>query len=70
MSKLAGLPDHDLDRMIKAHLDEMLAWAEGRRSYTNYGPHEPYTPDAIARMDAAEVEKHANAIRGLVALVR
>ncbi len=35
----------------------MMDWAEGRRSWTNLGPHEPYTPDVIARMDTAEVEK-------------
>lgn len=34
-----------------------LDWAEGRRSYTNMGPFEPYTPDVIAVMDAQEVVK-------------
>jgi hypothetical protein len=34
-----------------------LDWAEGRRSWTNLGPHEPYTPDVIATMDAQEVVK-------------
>lgn len=41
--------------------DEALAraldWAEGRRSWCNLGPHEPYTPDVIAVMDAQEVVK-------------
>ena len=35
----------------------MLDWAEGKRSWTNLGPHEPYTPDVIAVMDAQEVVK-------------
>src|SRR3954451_1519226 len=29
------------------HLAEMADWVEGRRSWTNLGPHEPYTPDVI-----------------------
>ena len=33
------------------------AWAEGRRSYCNLGPHPPYTPEVIAVMDAQEVVK-------------
>lgn len=34
-----------------------LAWADGRRSWINLGPREPYTPDVIAVMDAQEVVK-------------
>ena len=34
-----------------------LAWADGRRSWTNLGQYEPYTPAVIAVMDAAEVVK-------------
>lgn len=34
-----------------------LDWAEGRRSWCNLGPYEPYTPDVIAVMDAQEVVK-------------
>ncbi len=37
--------------------DLMMAWAVGRRSWTNFGPHAPYTPDVIAVMDAQEVVK-------------
>lgn len=50
----AALRDH--------HLSEMEDWSPGgTRSWTNYGPNEPYTPDVIAAMDAAEVAKHASA---------
>ena len=40
----------------EAH-EVMMDWAQGKRSWTNLGPNVPYTPDVIARMDAAEVEK-------------
>jgi hypothetical protein len=32
-------------------------WAGGNRSWTNFGPHEPYTPAVVAVMDAQEVVK-------------
>ncbi|QXC59346.1 hypothetical protein KSP35_13130 [Aquihabitans sp. G128] len=35
----------------------MGEWVAGRRSWINLGPDAPYTPDVIAAMDAAEVEK-------------
>lgn len=38
-------------------LELARAWADGRRSWMNLGPHEPYTPDVIAAMDAQEVVK-------------
>lgn len=59
----------EVEQSIDRHYRLMLDWAEGRRSWINLGPHEPHTPDVIARMDAAEVEKHAAAIRGLTALL-
>jgi hypothetical protein len=37
--------------------DLMMDWAMGRRSWINLGPHEPYTPDVVAAMDAQEVLK-------------
>lgn len=59
----------EIEEMIGEHMAAVADWAEGRRSWTNLGPHEPYTPDVIARMDAAEVDKHASAIRALAALL-
>lgn len=38
-------------------MQHALDWAEGRRSFTNFGPWPPYTPDVIATMDAQEVVK-------------
>lgn len=46
-------------------LAECRDWLEGRRSWCNLGPHEPYTPDVITRMDAAEIDKRAAMIRAL-----
>ncbi len=43
------------------HLESMQDWLEGRRSWINYGPNEPYTPAVIAVMDTQEVIKHAAA---------
>ena len=60
-------PTAYLRERLTYHLELMEAWADGQRSWTNYGPDAPYTPDVIARMDAAEVEKHASAVRGYVA---
>jgi len=59
-AEYAALRDH--------HLSEMKDWIEGRRSWTNLGPHEPYTPDVIAAMDAQEVVKHAAAAQAYGAL--
>ena len=36
----------------------------------NLGPHEPYTPDVIARMDAAEVSKWGAAVATYTHLLR
>lgn len=47
---------------------EMLDWLEGRRSWMNLGPHDPYTPDVVSVMDAQEVVKRSAAIVALVAL--
>lgn len=44
---------------IKELIDD---WVAGRRSYTNFGPHAPYTPDVVAAMDAQEVVKLATAL--------
>ena len=42
-------------------------WVAGRRSWTNLqGMTDDYTPDVIARMDAAEVDKLAALHRMLV----
>lgn len=64
--------DEDPTAWFEAKIAEyatvMMDWTEGRRSYTNFGPNAPYTPDVIARMDAAEVQKHAAAIEGLLAI--
>lgn len=59
----------EVEAKIAEHHALLLEWAEGRRSWVNLGPFAPYTPDVIARIDAAEVEKHAAAIRGLTALL-
>ena len=50
-----------VDRPTTAHQarELMLDWAEGKRSWANFGPDEPYTPDVIAAMDTQEVEKWA-----------
>ncbi len=40
--------------------NNMNDWLEGRRSWTNLGPHSPYTPDVIATMDTQEVIKWAS----------
>lgn len=37
--------------------NNMLDWLEGRKSWTNLGPHSPYTHDVIAVMDRQELEK-------------
>ena len=46
--------------------DELIARMEdclaGRVSFVNLGPHEPYTPDVVAAMDAQEAVKLAAAI--------
>ncbi len=52
---------------IETLVTEARDWLEGRRSWCNLGPYEPYTPDVIARMDAAEIEKRAAMIRALLA---
>lgn len=57
----------ELEQKLEEHTSELLDWAEGRRTWTNLGPGEPYTPDVIVRMDASEVEKHAHAITGIAA---
>jgi hypothetical protein len=58
--------------VVVTRRDELLArledWVEGRRSYCNYGPHAPYTPDVIAVMDAQEVVKLAAAISAFSAI--
>lgn len=59
-AEYAALRDH--------HLSEMTDWIEGRRSWTNLGPHAPWTPDVIAAMDAQEVVKHAAAAAAFGAL--
>lgn len=55
--------------MIQHHLSEMNDWIEGKRSWCNLGWNEPYTPDVIAAMDAAEVQKHAAAVTAYASLV-
>jgi len=57
------------EERIRELLAEMHDWLDGSRSWVNLGSNEPYTPDVIAAMDAAEVDKRASAIRGYAALV-
>lgn len=45
-----------------------IAWADGSRSWMNLGPHEPYTPDVIAVMDAQEVVKWSALAANLAAV--
>lgn len=59
-----------LEGAIAVARREMDDWLIGRKSYTNLGFEEPYTPDVIAVMDAQEVVKRAAAIQALVALQR
>ena len=54
-------PSADYASRRDAHLAEMEAWLGGARSWMNFGPNEPYTPDVIAVMDAQEVVKYAAA---------
>jgi hypothetical protein len=55
--------------LIQHHLREMNDWIDGKRSWCNLGWNEPYTPDVIAGMDAAEVQKHAAAVTAYASLV-
>jgi hypothetical protein len=59
----------EVESKLSAHLAMMQDWAEGRRSWTNLGPHEPYTPDVIAIMDTQEVAKHSAAVQAYAALL-
>lgn len=59
----------EIETFIDIHTMEMESWASGQRSWTNLGPHEPYTPDVIATMDAQEVVKHAAAIHAYASLL-
>ena len=57
---------------LDRHMALMLDWAEGRRSHINtilgMSDDRPGEIAAIARADAAEVEKHASVVRALAAL--
>lgn len=56
---------------IMVESDELRAWKNGEKSWTNLtgGAPERYSPDVVAVMDAQEVVKHAAAIRGLATLL-
>lgn len=45
-----------------------LDWASGKRSWVNLGPHEPYTPDVIAVMDAQQAVAWATVAKAMHAM--
>ena len=59
----------DCEAKLSAHLAMMQDWAEGRRSWTNLGPNDPYTPDVVAIMDTQEVAKHAAVVMAYSSLL-
>lgn len=59
----------EVTRRLKDSLERMADWQDGRCSWTNFGPHEPYTPEAIAVMDAQEVVKHSAAAQAYAAVL-
>lgn len=58
----------NIDDKLGQLTDELLAWTEGRKSYTNIYAHHERAPEAVAVLDAQEVVRLAAAVGALCAL--